>query len=455
MRDLSCDVIRDLLPAVADEIASADTEALVKEHIATCANCRAALAAMRAPSPAPTADEREIDYLKKTRKKGLRAVIAAALAVLMLCAAGLALRAFVIGFDGDPAWLMSEVEAEGSALTLRCSPNDSAGAVGKMEFADEDGVVTVNARRVLVSPLHRGGAEATYEASEPIRRVIVNGRVVWDEGARISPYTAKLFSFRNPYVGDASADMALLRALLEGDYTIELQTEAEPYGMTVRLPERQPGEIESLQPMLQRAGCVLLALTENLGEVQFTFGDENADPIRVTEADASYALSAINVPLTTGVQIDVDPLDPPADPETAFLPELTQDIKTCYDSPVRLEMLLYGLQLRGPIYADLGSAREHTVTIRNGTDLSIQSMTLEQWFAGSLRSSESGMYADESAITRGNALDFSVPTLPQYGELRLTFTTESGQTYTAEGFDAGAEALTIIGNVGEGFKLIP
>ena len=41
MWDLSCDVIRDLLPAVADEIASADTEALVKEHIATCADCRA------------------------------------------------------------------------------------------------------------------------------------------------------------------------------------------------------------------------------------------------------------------------------------------------------------------------------------------------------------------------------------------------------------------------------
>ena len=67
MRDLSCDVIRDLLPAVADEIASADTEALVKEHIETCANCRAALDAMRAPETAPTADEREIDYLKKTR----------------------------------------------------------------------------------------------------------------------------------------------------------------------------------------------------------------------------------------------------------------------------------------------------------------------------------------------------------------------------------------------------
>lgn len=454
MRDLSCDVIRDLLPAVADEIASADTEALVKEHIEQCAACRAALDAMRAPETAPTADEKEIDYLKKTRKKGLRAVIAAALAVLLLCAAGLALRAFVIGFDGDPAWLMSEVAAEGSTLTLRCSPNDSAGAVGKMEFADEDGVVTVNARRVLTSPLHPGAAEETYEATEPIRRVIVNGRVVWDEGARISPYTAKLFALRNPYVGDASADMALLRALLEGDYTIELQTEAEPYGMTVRLPERQPGEIESLQPVLKRVGCAMLALTENLGEVQFTFGDENADPIRVTEADASYALSAVAVSTMVDTQMDVDPLDPPADPETAFLPELTQDIKTCYDSPVRLEMLLYALQLRGPIDTDLGSVREHTVSIRNGTDLKIQSMTLEQWSNGELRQSETGMYADESPLERGNTLEFTVPTLPQY-ELRLTFTTEGGQTYTAEGFDPAAETLTLTGSAGEGFRLEP
>ena len=414
MRDLSCDVIRDLLPAVADEIASADTEALVKEHIKTCADCRAALDAMRAPETAPMADEKEIDYLKKTRKKGWRAVIAAALAVLMLCAAGLALRAFVIGFDGDPAWLMSEVAAEGTHLALRCSPNDSAGAVGKMNFSEEDGVVTVTARRVLASPLHRGSAEETYEASEPIRRVIVNSRVVWDEGARISPYTAKLFALRNPYVGDASADMALLRALLEGDYTIELQTEAEPYGMTVRLPEHLPGEIESLQPALERVGCVLLALTENLGEATFTFGDFNNSPIRVTAAE--------------------------------------HDVKNCYDSPVQLEMLLYDLQLRGP--AALDAAAERQISIRNGTDLSIQSMTLEQWSDGELRGSETGMYADESPLTRGNTLEFTVPSFTQY-ELRLTFTTADGQTFSAEGFDTTAETLTLTGSAGEGFRLEP
>lgn len=414
MRDLSCDVIRDLLPAVADELASADTEALVKEHIETCADCRAALDAMRAPEAAPTADEREIDYLKKTRKKGWRAVVGAALAVLTLCIALAAVRMFVTGSAGDPAWLMSEATVEARSLTLRCSPNDSAGAVGNIKVTEEDGVVTVNARRVLTSPLHRGSAEATYEAAEPIRRVVVNGRVVWDEGARITPYTAKLFALRNPYVGDASADMALLRAVLEGDYTIELQTEAEPYGMTVRLPEHLPGEIESLQPALERVGCVLLALTENLGEATFTFGDFNNSPIRVTAAE--------------------------------------HDVKNCYDSPVQLEMLLNELQLRGPVALD--AATELQISIRNGTDLSIRSMTLEQWYDGELRGSETGMYADESPLTRGNTLEFTVPAFTQY-ELRLTFTTEDGQTYTAEGFDTSAEELTITGSAGEGFRLTP
>lgn len=418
MRDLSCDVIRDLLPAVADEIASADTEALVQEHIEICADCRAALDAMRAPGPAPTADEKEIDYLKKTRKKGWRAVIASMLAVLMLCAAGLALRAFVIGFDGDPAWLMSEVAAEGTHLALRCSPNDSAGAVGKMNFSEEDGVVTVNARRVLASPLHRGSAEETYEASEPIRRVIVNSRVVWDEGARISPYTAKLFALRNPYVGDASADMALLRALLEGDYTIELQTEAEPYGMTVHMHYGVDA------PTLFDRGCVMLALTENLGEISF-LEDGKTQAVVVTEADADARLLE-----ATGTAASV---------------------KDSYDRPVLLQTLLSGLQMAGPACTE-GEVR--MITIRNGTDLPIQTISVEQWFGGELCQSETGMNADESPILRGNALDFAAPSFTQY-ELRLTFTTADGQTYTAEGFDPAAEELTLTGSAGEGFRLEP
>ena len=37
---VSCDVIRDLLPLYTDQAASADTVALVEEHLASCPACR-------------------------------------------------------------------------------------------------------------------------------------------------------------------------------------------------------------------------------------------------------------------------------------------------------------------------------------------------------------------------------------------------------------------------------
>ena len=36
---VSCDVIRDLLPLYTDQAASADTVALVEEHLASCPAC--------------------------------------------------------------------------------------------------------------------------------------------------------------------------------------------------------------------------------------------------------------------------------------------------------------------------------------------------------------------------------------------------------------------------------
>ena len=49
---LSCDVIRDLLPLYADRTASADTAALVEEHLASCPACREELGRLGAALPA-------------------------------------------------------------------------------------------------------------------------------------------------------------------------------------------------------------------------------------------------------------------------------------------------------------------------------------------------------------------------------------------------------------------
>ena len=40
MTELTCDICRDLIPLVVDGVASEESEAAVKEHVAACAECR-------------------------------------------------------------------------------------------------------------------------------------------------------------------------------------------------------------------------------------------------------------------------------------------------------------------------------------------------------------------------------------------------------------------------------
>ena len=49
---VSCDVIRDLLPLYTDQAASADTVALVEEHLASCPACREELGRLGTALPA-------------------------------------------------------------------------------------------------------------------------------------------------------------------------------------------------------------------------------------------------------------------------------------------------------------------------------------------------------------------------------------------------------------------
>ena len=69
--NVTCDVIRDLLPLYHDDIGSPDSRALVEEHLTGCEACRAELSAMNAemtiPHPAPEAEA--MQKLNKAWKK--------------------------------------------------------------------------------------------------------------------------------------------------------------------------------------------------------------------------------------------------------------------------------------------------------------------------------------------------------------------------------------------------
>jgi Predicted integral membrane protein len=68
MNNISCNIIRDLLPSYTDGIASNDSVKLVEEHLAECTECMEFKNRMEKPDLHFTDKDVNLDYMKKIRK---------------------------------------------------------------------------------------------------------------------------------------------------------------------------------------------------------------------------------------------------------------------------------------------------------------------------------------------------------------------------------------------------
>ena len=84
---VSCDVIRDLLPLYPDQAASADTVALVEEHLASCPACREELGRLGTALPA---EPEGVEPLRRFKRRWRRrqVLIAVTAAVVTAAVAG-------------------------------------------------------------------------------------------------------------------------------------------------------------------------------------------------------------------------------------------------------------------------------------------------------------------------------------------------------------------------------
>ena len=79
-----CGIVKDLLPLVAEDMASEESTAFVKEHIERCAECKAALDAMQAPVEAePAAPLKTVRKAVKRRGWLIAGLIACLVAALI------------------------------------------------------------------------------------------------------------------------------------------------------------------------------------------------------------------------------------------------------------------------------------------------------------------------------------------------------------------------------------
>ena len=313
--DLTCEVVQDLLPSYVDGLTSDVSNQAVEQHMKTCESCRKLYSEMREPmngedvseindgQKADSKKSSEIDYLKKIRKRNRMRILAAVLIVVIAVSVGLWSKVYVVGQEVEQAeFVQANVAVEDHKVSVQGLLLDTTKGVSDVAFQEKDGIVTVSLRETRKSSFHTSEFQADYQSSEDVKQVVLENRILWDDGVSIDGTVSDLYQSRNPYVGDTSADgrsVQAARAVLginDGaliSYGTQLQTSEEPYGWTfLNVQISSSDNVERLQQEMKQLGCLLIAVTDNLGYVSFEYsvdGTENSDgnmTLTITEADA-------------------------------------------------------------------------------------------------------------------------------------------------------------------------
>lgn len=305
--DLTCGVVRDLLPSYVENLLGEESRKAVERHLETCPACAAEKEAMTVPPEAEAAEAaKEVDFLKRVKKSALKKVALAVVCTALVLAAALGLKVFLIGTPLQPQSVaVTDIRQAGNVLYVSLMSVSSGDAFHGWKVEVEDGIASIYARDVLVSPLFHDGGGMVGVSLDLIQEVWlggISGRLIWKEGLVISTKTQNLIDAKTPYCGDASA-MGRLIELLEirqrlGPCTVSLHTSNEPYRLTLEFTE--PIHFNSGQWKMMRAYLYqLLALVENLDEVEYTYvsseanGRTSADRVRsgsVTKENATEVL---------------------------------------------------------------------------------------------------------------------------------------------------------------------
>lgn len=307
--ELSCAIVEDLLPTYVEGLTSEETNMAVESHLASCPACAAKRAAMGAEDvPSEEAAEettREVDYLKKVRRRGRRRIMLAVLSTLLVLAAGFAAKVFIIGSPLDADGVAVSSQEEDDTLRVHISSRGSGNAFWDWTVDNQDGVVTITARSVLVSPLFRDGGGTVEVPLEGVTEIWLGragwGRMIWQDDVVISADAWALYQSRTPYAGENSLVGRALAAVDTWygppivDYTISLQTSQEPYGLTIHFADvtaHMSGAGRALDKRMYATAPTLLALIGNLEQVQWTYAapDGTAVTRSVTLEEVDQAL---------------------------------------------------------------------------------------------------------------------------------------------------------------------
>ncbi|MBQ8526853.1 MAG: DUF4825 domain-containing protein [Lachnospiraceae bacterium] len=396
---MPCELIRDLFPSYVDELTSDVTNDIVEDHVKECMDCKNVLDAMKtkdvdSDDVQDQIQEKEIDFLKKMRKRTRRIVIGSVMSGFLLFFVLVFSRVFVVGEPVGSESVYCEANVSGNVLTLESTMIDSARVPSDVAFEEEQpGVINVSYRAVLSSPWNNRGTMASeYTSDSQIKQVKVSDRIIWADGEDIMAMTSALYATRHPYVGDMPANAIPLTVLNMwnhfGGFSNELQTKEEPYGWIFRLSDEIPSQRVSVKEAAMRSyAYVLLAVVENLGEVTYEYSSKGVESkLTVTKEDASVFAG--------------------------------HDIKDCYENIVLLQNLIKKTGLDDYAFLNTDVTNEDMqevpteseihINIVNNAEDDIFSMGLSYGVDGDWKGEQNTCRADNECLKRGESSTFII-----------------------------------------------
>lgn len=291
---LPCEMIRDLLPSYADGLTSEITNEAVENHVADCPDCKTALAFMREgeKKKEKTDEEKEIDFLKKTRRRKTQSVIIGVLSAVVILMAVIIAKVYLIGSPTDEELVSCRLSVSGKELRVGGGSKIRNTDVPFVDFEEQDGVVTISFRSVRKSRFHTGGYLKSYTAKTEIKTVKLDDRIVWADGKAISKVTADAFATRHLYIGAMPENGRTAAALgiyeVLGTISNALKTSEEPYGWTLTVANNiGSSQREAKEEYMRAYAVAILALIDNLSEVTFEYeidGEKCALSVNTDEA---------------------------------------------------------------------------------------------------------------------------------------------------------------------------
>lgn len=397
--ELKCEIVQDLLPSYVDGLTSDVTNEAINRHVESCGDCRSILERMREPEQ-PQLDvtqKEEIDFLKKERSKtrykiGITVFLAAVLVVAVLF-----IKFFLIGSKLYAESVACRVEVSGKNLMVSGTPTDSGLGISKVDYEEENGVVTVSFHATLASPFHKGDFESEYTASTEIIQVKLGERIIWDHGESVFANVSAVYNAKHAYIGDMSANGESVAALGMvkplGNFKSELQTSKEPFGWKMILEDEvSKKNQDDMEQRMKSYAYALLATIDNLGYVTYEY---------VVEADSA------------SLTVTVEEADEFAG----------KDIKMCGDTAAALQALMEkaGLNKYGISNVQTpGKAIE--LNIVQNTDAKISSMEIDYYIDGEICGTQGSARADGFCFSKNEVINFEF--LPEDFEQDLQKTSE-------------------------------